>query len=412
MQPARFTAVPAAAVLVLMAAGPVPAPQNSVIPAAGAPKTSAEQLREQALDLAYNLDHDRAIELLRRAVAMAPDDPAPHRSLASVLWLNMLFRRGAVTVDHYLGSFSRQNVELARPPAKLDAEFRRHVERAIALARGRVRASPKDAQAHYDLGSALGLQASYVATVEGRLLAGFTAARRAFDEHEEVLELNARRVDAGLVVGTYRYVVSTLSFAMRVMAYVVGFGGGRERGIQLLEETAARGGDARADAMFALILVYNRERRYSDALRVLEGVRRMYPRNRLVVLEQGATAQRAGRPADADEILTEGLAMFAKDGRAKIPGEEALWRYKRGAARAALGRTGPATDDLRRAIAPDAQPWVQGRAHFEFGRMALRAGNRPEAAAEARQAETLCRKGNDSFCVDRARELLRSANGR
>ena len=177
----------------------------------------------------------------------------------------MLFRRGAVTVDHYLGSFSRSSVDLPKPPPEIDAEFRRHVERAVALSEARVAARPKDAQAHYDLGSALGLRASYVATVEGKMLAGFKAARRSFDEHERVLDLDPSRKDAGLVVGTYRYVISTLSLPMRMMAYVAGFGGGRERGIQMLQEAAAfRGGartrsrerganDAATDAMFALV---------------------------------------------------------------------------------------------------------------------------------------------------------------
>ena len=268
----------------------------------------AAALRLQALDLAYNLDHDQALELLRRAVSLAPEDPAPHRSLASVLWLNMLFRRGAVTVDHYLGSFSRVERRSAKPPPDVDAEFRRHVERAVTLAQARVAAHPKDAQAHYDLGSALGLRASYMATVEGKMLAGFKAARRAFDEHERVLELDPSRKDAGLIVGTYRYVVSTLSLPMRMMAYVAGFGGGRDRGIQALQTAAglrapanpgppreAVASDAATDAMFALVLVYNRERRHDDAVRVLQELRRLYPRNRLLLLEAGATALRGGR---------------------------------------------------------------------------------------------------------------------
>ena len=172
---------------------------------------SSDKLRREGIELAYNLDHDRAIELLRRAVAMAPDDPAAHCALASVLWLNILFRRGAVTVDHYLGLFSRAQVDLSRPPPELDSEFRKEVARAIELAEGRVAARRKDAQAHYDLGAAVGLQASYIATVEGKLLTGFNSAKRAFDEHEKVLDLDSTFADAGLVVGTYRYVVSTLS---------------------------------------------------------------------------------------------------------------------------------------------------------------------------------------------------------
>ena len=92
------------------------------------------------------------------------------------------------------------------------------------------------------------------------MFAGFKAARRAYDEHERVLELDASRKDAGLVVGTYRYIVSTLSLPLRMMAYVVGFGGGRSGACRCCSETAASGGESRTDAMFALVLMYNRER--------------------------------------------------------------------------------------------------------------------------------------------------------
>lgn len=372
----------------------------------------AAELRQEALDLAYNLDHERALELLRQAVRTSPEDPSAHRTLAAVLWLNILFRRGAVTVDHYLGSFSRARVELAKPPPELDAEFRKHVQRAIELARAAVRRDSRNAQAHYDLGAALGLEASYIATVEGRLLAGFRAARSCFDEHERVLELDPRRHDAALVVGMYRYIVSTLSLPMRVMAYVAGFGGGKERGIELIRQAAAGGGEARTDALFALVLVYNREQRFSDALDVLKRLRSLYPRNRLVLLEAGSTAIRGSRPGDAEALLTEGLGILSRETRPRFPGEEQLWRYKRGAARRALGRADAAADDLRAATAPAAQAWVAGRARLELGRLAMTRGDRAQAAAEASQAVALCQKGNDPQCVEQATDLRRSAHGR
>ena len=367
-------------------------------------------LRAQALNLAYNLDHDQATKLLRQAILEAPGDAAPRRTLASVLWLNMLFTRGAVTVDHYLGSFTRTKVALKDPPPHLASEFKRMVAEALAIARKRVVESPRDPQGHYDLGAALGLEASYIATVEGKLMAGFRAAQGCFDAHERVLELDPKRNDAALVVGTYRYLIASLPLHMRMLAYVVGFGGGKERGIALLERAAAGGGEARTDAMFALVLIYNRERRFDDALRVLRQLREMYPRNRLVVLEQGATALRAGRAADADTLLSEGLARLAHENRPRIPGEEQLWRYKRGAARAALGRT-DAVDDLRAATSEAAQAWVAGRARTELARLALQRGDRVDAASQAKQAEALCRTGNDPICEADARKLLRSVNG-
>lgn len=393
--------------VVLVALAVLALPANAL-----AQPETAESLRNRAVNLAYSLEHDEAIAMLRRAVALAPDDPAAHRSLASVLWLHMLFKRGAVTVDHYLGSFSRARVDLQKPPPDIDEEFRKHIAKAVELAEARVKAHPREAQAHYDLGAAVGLRASYIATVEGKLLAGFNAARRAYDLHEKVLELDPTRKDAGLIVGTYRYIVSTLSLPMRMMAYVAGFGGGRERGITMLQETAAHGGDNRTDALFALILVFNREKRYDDALRVLKELRTLYPRNRLVVLEAGSTALRAGRFADAVELLSEGMRAIPADETRRIPGEEALWRYKRGAAFGGLKKFDQAAADLKLAANPAAQAWVHGRARVELARLALTRGDRATASTEAKQGQELCRKGNDSACVDEAKRLLRNANGR
>ena len=376
------------------------------------PADDSAAIRARAFEHLYNLDHHEALALLRKHLDRNPEDAALHRAMASVLWLNMLFRRGAVTVDHYLGSFSRTQVELKTPPPELDAAFRSHVARAIDLAERRVRASPRDPQAHYDLGAAVGLHASHVATVQGKMLSGFTAARRAFDAHEKVLELDPSRKDASLVVGIYRYIVSTMSLPVRMMAYVVGFGGGRERGIRMLQDAAAHPGESRTDAMFALVLVYNRERRFGEALQVLDNLRRMYPRNRLVILEAGSTALRGGSHAQAEALLTEGLELLAKERRERIPGEETIWRYKRGAARAASRQTAAALQDLQVAAGPEAPAWVAGRAHTELARLSLARGDRAAAASQAGRAESLCAQGNDPPCVAQARRLLRSANGR
>src|SRR5206468_175748 len=184
------------------------------------------------------------------------------------------------------------------------AAFRDATDRAIALARKRLEANPNDADAHYQLGAAVGLRASYTATVDNSALAAFRAAREAYDEHERVMALDPRRKDAGLIVGTYRYLVAVLAFPLRWMAYVAGFGGGKERGLRLVEEASDYASDTQTDARFALILMYNRERRYDDALKQLGVLRDRYPRNRLVWLETGSTNLRAGRAADAERVLT------------------------------------------------------------------------------------------------------------
>jgi hypothetical protein len=89
-----------------------------------------------------------------------------------------------------------------------------------------------------------------------------------------------------------------------------------------------------------------------------------------------------------------------------------LWHYKRGAARVLLNREPEARADLAIAAAPDALPWVSGRAHAEMAKLAARAGNRAEAQALAARAESLCRQGSDPACVDAARRIPGRLNGR
>jgi tetratricopeptide (TPR) repeat protein len=294
------------------------------------------------------------------------------------------------------------------PPAPPDtaSAFRSAIDRALALSRAHIAANARDADAHYQLGAAVGLRASYSATVDGSVLSAFRSAREAYEEHEKVLEIDPRRQDAGLIIGTYRYVVSALALPLRVMAYVVGFGGGREKGLELVEGAASYPGENQADARFALILLYNREKRYDGALTQLAILRDRYPRNRLVWLETGSTCLRAGRWADADRFLTDGWTRFASDKRARMFGEDALWQYKIGAARAALGRAAEAQEALKKALAVPGRKWVHGRAHLELGKLAVAAGNRSEAMQHFRAALALCENDNDQGSADEVRRLL------
>lgn len=355
---------------------------------------------------AYSLDNDEALSLARQAVAAAPGESAAHRVLASILWLNILFRHGAVTIDHYLGgSLTKSNVSRPKPPADLDAEFKRELALAIELAEARVQRQPRDLQARFEAGAAYALQASYAASVEGRVTAAFGSARRAYDAQEEVLTKDPRRIDAGVVVGTYRYLVSVLALPSRLIAYMAGFGGGKEKGISLLE-AAARHPDTRIDAKTALMLIYSREGRHADVQRLAREMAAEFPRNRLFLLEEGAAGIRAGRAAEAEAVLTRGLAVFDQDPRPKIPGERAMWLYKRGLARVNLNHPKDADVDLQEALRAEPVAWVRGRIHVELGKIADLGGRRNDALAAYRTAKAACDAGGDPVCVAEANRLL------
>jgi tetratricopeptide (TPR) repeat protein len=367
---------------------------------------SAAALRARGLQLAFNLDHAEAEKAFNEAIAADPNDPTAHRLAAAIAWIRALYEQGAVTADDYLGR-ARTTARRQPPDPELSTIFHEHMVRAMALAEER-RRTADNADAHFQIGAAYGFQASYAATVEGRMFDSFRAARRAYSEHQRVLELDPNRKDAGMIVGTYRYGVSVLPFLSRFVARIVGFGGGRDQGITLVEDAARYPSDVQTNARFTLIVIYNRESRYDDALKVIEQLQQQYPRNRLLWLEAGSTSLRAGRYAQAKKTLEEGLAKLAGDTRPRAFGELARWRYVHGATLLALRETDAAARELNAALQDPARESIQGRVHIELGKLADLAANRERATGEYRQAIRLCTGDEDETCVKDAKAFIKT----
>lgn len=369
-------------------------------------------LRLRASNELYNLDEEAALTTWRQAVQTDPADAAAWRGLAGALLAHIAMLRGTMTVDSYLGRVTTDEVRTTPPPSELTREFDAAIARSVSLARALVAARPRDAHARYELGAAIGLRASYLATIDGSLLGALRAAREAFDANERALALDPSRADAGLIVGTYRYLVSTLSMPMRVLAYTVGFGGGHERGLALIERAAEYHGDNQTDARLVLVLLDNRDGHYDKALEQLAILRAQYPRNRLFWLETASTLLRAGRATDAERMLNEGFAMLEHDSRPRMLGEDALWYYRRGMSRVQLSRPTEARADFERALGARGRPWVEGRAHLELGRLALQHGTPQEARRHLLAASTLGDSDRDGLSAASARELMKQLPSR
>jgi hypothetical protein len=369
------------------------------------PAPAAAPVTDQAYLAAYNLDYDRAIALGRQAVAEAPNDPRAHRTLGVVLWLDLIFLRGAVTIDPYLNGVLHTSSSLTPAPRDLDETCRVETARAIELAEAWTKRDPKNVEAELELGAAYALRASYVASITGDMTGAFGAARHAYDADSRVLDRDPSRTSAAVVVGLYRYVVSTLALPSRLFAYAAGFGGGKEKGIGLLE-TAAADGDGHVEAAVSLLLIYARENRHADALALATHLEQEFPQNRLFTLEAGSAAIRAGRGIQADAILTRGLAALPTDPRPRFPGEQALWLLKRGMARIEMGHLIPAREDLTAAESAGPTGWIAGRIHLERGHVDDLEGRRSEALVEYRESRRLCSAAHDEPCATDANHLL------
>lgn len=367
---------------------------------------SVTTLTNDAYTAAFNLDHDQGIALARRAVAAAPNSAQAHRTLASMLWMKVLFGRGAVTADHYASGMSDAQKHLPKPDAAIEKELHAELARAIELAEATLDARPEDLEARYEAGAAYGLQASYTATIDASMTSAFRTAKRAFDAQEKVLERDPEHALANVTVGTYRYVISALGLPSRWLAYLAGFGGGKDRGIRMVTQAFENPG-ARVEAGTSLLLIYSREGRHADAYRVALRLADAYPRNRLFVLEAASAAVRAGLASEAEPLLTAGLERLAAETRPKIPGERAIWLYQLGQARLSLNRPVEAETTYRAALESDPHGWMRGRIRTGLGKTADLAGRRDAALAEYERARSICEPLDDVICRDEAKRLQR-----
>jgi tetratricopeptide (TPR) repeat protein len=309
-------------------------------------RTAAEARWRRGLGHGYNLDHAEALAIFEEAIAIDPNDATAHRLAAATIWTQLLFHQGAITVEDYLGQ-ARAKVARRTPPRDLVNAFNTHVDQAIALGERLVRDNPSDPDAHFQLGAAAALRASYIATIEGRVFDSLGSGRRAYSAHKRTIALDPSRKDAGLIVGMYRYTVANLSLPKRFMARLAGFDGGRASGLTLVEEAARSPSKAQTNALLTLMLMCNREGRYDDALRIARQLQEMYPRNRLFWLEAGSTALRAGRAAEALRELDEGLARFGRDPRPKAYREAEQWEAARDRARSLVASTQRQKEEIR-----------------------------------------------------------------
>jgi hypothetical protein len=366
----------------------------------------SRQLTEEGFSSAYALDFPESLSLFDRARSADRADPAPARAAAAVTWMQILFAQGVATFEAFIGEASDDSVP--RPPfdQALAARFTASMNEAMALSEHQVKADPTDLDAQYQLGASTGLLALYRATVEGRTWAAFVEGRRAVHTMERVRERQRNHREAALILGMYRYAVSTLPWLKRMLANAAGMPGDRDGGIELLEFAAGPAARTASDASLVLTIIYNRERRHAEAMRHLDVLRQRHPRNRLLVLNAAATGFAAAQPAMAAEAVTTVLRNGARFEHPTVLGERAMWFYLRGAARAALGAPG-AVDDLQSALVGEPRDWIRARTHLELAKLALAVDDKAQGNAHLDAAEQYGRRGGDPVAIEAARRLRR-----
>ena len=288
------------------------------------PAAAQDPLTVQAYDHFYNLEFDEAIQGFQRAIALDPKSPDLHNHLAESIVFREMYRDGALESELVSGNNSFLRRPKLNPSPETEKWFLDEIARAMALSQAHLQANPNDVSAMYAEGISYGLRSDYYWVVKKAWhdsLKDATSARRL---HNRVSELQPGNVDARLVQGLHDYIVGSLPLVYRMLGFLAGIHGDKEKGIRTVQDVAQNGKDNRVDAQIFLCALYRRENQPRLAIPFVQDLIRRYPRNFLLRLELSQMYSMAGDEANALSGLREVAALKTRHapGYDRVPWEK------------------------------------------------------------------------------------------
>jgi tetratricopeptide (TPR) repeat protein len=276
----------------------------------------------------YNLEYDEALADFGRAAALNPADPELHNHLAHTIVVQEMYRSGALESELVSGTNSFVRRPKLNPTPEMEKRFLDELAKAMALAEERLRKNPRDTAAMYALGISYGLRSNYYWVVKKVWRDSLKDANAARRWHSRISELEPNNLDARLVQGLHDYIVGSLPWAYRVLGFMVGVHGDKEKGIQTVQEVARNGSLNRVDAEIFLCALYRRENQTRRALPLVEDLIQRFPRNYLLRLELSQMYSMAGdktRALDAVEQVAQ-LKRRHAPGYDRVPWEKVYFQ--------------------------------------------------------------------------------------
>ena len=258
---------------------------------------------QHGVEKLYNLYFDEAEADFKNLTKEYPDDPLYWNSLASTIWLKMLYSQQKLNIesfslkDTFGTSQSRDDLAAAEEKRLLAT-----IDTAIKKAEVLLKKNPNDTHALYAEGSSYASLATFNATVKRAYTKARSQAATARDYHKKVLSIDPNFHDAEMSIGAYNYVMGILPWIFRVTFGLVGIGGdGKDLGIAQIENAARLGNQGVTDAKMMLLIVYNREGRHDDALKLVDELHAKYPRNFLFEMSRAQVLRKMGKFDRANE---------------------------------------------------------------------------------------------------------------
>lgn len=352
--------------------------------------SSSSELEESGRRHLYNMEIAEAREVFSELDRRAPLSPAGPYYQATALWMEEFSRRGGMAGATFrTGQY--WSWKRVPPDPNLDREFKRRIQETVSRADAILEKKPLDPEGLFFRGSAEGLMSAYLASVEYSYYGAYQAGKRAKEYHERLLRIDPGYADACLLPGIFEYTLATLPRSLRILGFVVGIKGSKEKGLNLVERAVADGERTRWVARLSLSVMHQREKRYLSSLSVLRELETAFPRNPFLPMERGSVHLLRKDWTAARHAFEEVLSKQSEKGAAGSDLlEPALVFLRLGESRLFARDPAGAARELERALGTPGTPdWVRAQVFLRRGMTWDARGLRSAAESDYRRAVRL-----------------------
>ncbi len=380
-------------------------PADTYNPAAHTDPINLTPQVHEAHEHFYNLDYDGALTRFEAIQKANPQSAIASGYVLMTLIFRELYRQDLLDTTYYAhDSFLTSKRAVTVPQATRD-RIESVTNAAIALADQQIKANPNDANAWFARGYARGMHAAFITLVDHSYVAAARQGYASRGDSEQVLKIDPGYDDAKMAIGIQQFAVASLPRFIRIMVGVAGVSGNKEKGLELLRESAAHGIVTPIESRTALSLFLRHDARYAEAIVVQKGLAEEFPHDYLFRLEVANLTKDSGNGPGAIVLYQQVIADAKKPDYFVEPRlHMAYWGLadtQRGQNQIAEA----AQNYLLTAAQPTCTDWLRRRAQLNAGEMFDLLHNRDEAIKQYQLASA---GGGDQSQADAARRYLKT----
>ena len=362
------------------------------------------QVRE-AHEHFYNLDYDGALTRFEAIQKANPQSVIATGYVLMVLIFRELYHQDLLDTTYYAhDSFLTSKRSVPVPQATRD-RIEQLTNSAIAMADQQIKDNPSNANAYFARGYARGMHAAFITLVDHSYVAAARQGLASRNDSEQALKIDPDYADAKMAMGIQQFAVASLPRILRIMIGITGVTGNKEKGLDLLRESAAHGLVTNIESRTALSLFLRHDARYPEALAVQHGLAVEYPRDYLFRLEEANLTKDKGDGPAAIATYKKVLEDARKPNYFIDPRLQMAYFGLADTQRGQNLIAEAAENYLNAAAQPKCSDWLRRRAQLNAGQMYDLLHQRDKAIEQYQQASA---GGGDQSQADAARKYLKA----